>query len=167
MTQEQPNREPGHRTDAEHFDAHEGAAPHLDPETEKQFLDRLARGATNRRMQRKDPGRFPRNITAVLERGLQYVLSCHPHPVTFLYGQPVKVNRPEAEYLARQCDAITFADPETSSRTKRFLGKFAFKGEDGNPIDFPVPQDQHLGDGHLTPVERAMIARRNRGRRAV
>ncbi len=166
MSNEQAKRGPGHRIDPADFDAHEGTAPHLDLEPEAQVIQRLSRGPTNRRKQRKDPDKHPRNITAVLSRGLQFVMCCHPNAVTFLYGRPARVNQAEAEYLAQQCDAVTFDDPETGGRVKKYFGKFTFKGADGQPIDFPVPEDRHLGDAHLSDVDRAMIARRNRGRRA-
>ncbi len=165
MPNEQPKRGPGHRIDPQDFDATEGTAPYLDPEPDKQFFERLGRGPTHRRLLRKDPDKHPRDISATLERGLQFVMCCHPNAVTFLYGRPVRVNRAEAEHLARQVDAITFADPETGGRVKRFLSKFEFKDADGNALDFEVPEDQDLGDAHLSDVDRAMIARRNRGRR--
>ena len=116
-------------------------------------------------MQRKDPGKHPRNVTATLERGLQYVMSLHPRALVFLFGRPAKVNAEEAAYLARQCDALTFDDPETGNRTKRYVAKFQFQDADGNDLEYPVPDDVDLGDAHLSDVERAMIARRNRGRR--
>lgn len=100
----------------------------------------LAANATRRRR----PG-GPKPFTAILRRGLSYVLSYDDGSLTFERGKPVAVDASEVEHLRGAYDAYTLHDPIKGCYERR-VSKFEFFDAANKPLAARTWPDRPVGE---------------------